>query len=110
MNTTDDETSGLTSPQTNMTPTTTLAKGKKGLVVLVALCMLFFYTDRLSSSSGGGAFTTTRMRGGGTTATEELSSCKGKGWACNGAPGQGNCCEGWVCDGIGFGFCDHWMH
>ena len=54
MNTTDDKTSELTSPKTNMAPTTTFAKSKKGVVVLVALCMLFFYTGRLSSSSGGG--------------------------------------------------------
>ena len=54
MNTTD-ETSEFTSPQTNMAPTTTFAKGKKGVVVLVALCLMFFYTGRLSSSSGGGA-------------------------------------------------------
>ena len=60
MNTTDDETSELSSMKTNMAPpTTTLAKSKKGVVVLMALCMLFFYTGRLSSSttsgSGGGA-------------------------------------------------------
>ena len=57
MNTTDDKTSELTSPKTNMAPTTTFAKSKKGVIVLVALCMLFFYTGRLSSSttSSGGA-------------------------------------------------------
>merc|ERR1711865_600243 len=33
---------------------TTFAKSKKGVVVLVALCMLFFYTGRLSSSTSGG--------------------------------------------------------
>ena len=56
MNTTS-ETSELNSPKTNMAPTTTFAKSKKGVIVLVALCMLFFYTGRLSSStsSGGGA-------------------------------------------------------
>ena len=54
MNTTDDKTSELTSPKTNMAPTTTFAKSKKGVVVLVALCMLFFYTGRLSSSSSSG--------------------------------------------------------
>ena len=54
MNTTD-ETSEFTSPKTNMAPTTTFAKSKKGVVVLAALCLMFFYTGRLSSSSGGGA-------------------------------------------------------
>jgi len=48
------ETSELTSPKTSMAPTTTFAKSKKGVVVLVALCMLFFYTGRLSSSTSGG--------------------------------------------------------
>ena len=55
MNTTYDEPSEFSSPKTNMAPTTTFAKSKKGVVVLVALCMMFFYTGRLSSSSGGGA-------------------------------------------------------
>ena len=57
MNTTYDETSELSSPKINMAPTTTFAKSKKGVVVLLALCMMFFYTGRLrlSSSSGGRA-------------------------------------------------------
>ena len=38
-----------------MAQTTTFAKSKKGVAVLLALCMMFFYTGRLSSSSGGGA-------------------------------------------------------
>ena len=59
------ETSELTSSKTNMAPTTTFAKSKKGVVVLVALCMMFFYTGRLSSStSGDGAsFDASLLRG-----------------------------------------------
>lgn len=53
MNTTA-ETSKLTSLQINMAPTTTLAKSKKGVAVLAALCLLCFSAGRLSTSLSGG--------------------------------------------------------
>ena len=62
----------------------------------------------------GGAFTTTRMRGGGTTATtvlatavtgtQEEQSCVGHYHSCKGF-GRGNCCDGFQCNGPGFGTC-----
>ena len=65
MTTTYDATlSERSSPQTTMAPMPTFAKSKKGVVILVALCMLFFYTGRLSSSNGGGApFDASLLRG-----------------------------------------------
>ena len=54
MTTTYDATvSERSSPPTTMAPTPTFAKSKKGVVVLVAVCLLFLYTGRHLSSNGG---------------------------------------------------------
>ena len=88
------ETSELTSSKTNMAPTTTFAKSKKGVVVLVALCMMFFYTGHLSrggeqSSNVSLLRNGLRESGGVTTTNDCVSNSDEK--ACTASTLEGGC-------------------